>query len=90
MPFHPFQGTCSRGATFDIDADGKLRNVRILGGCPGNTIGVATLAEGRDAREAANLLRGIPCGAKPTSCPDQLARSIDAELAARSAGIVAP
>ena len=58
------------------------RNVKIQGGCPGNTVGVSLLTEGRDAREAANLLRGIPCGARGTSCPDQLARAIDAELAA--------
>ena len=82
MSFHPFQNTCSKGAFFDIDAEGKLRNVKIQGGCPGNTVGVSMLTEGRDAREAANLLRGIPCGARGTSCPDQLARAIDAELAA--------
>ena len=81
MATHRFQNTCSQGASFTIDEEGKLRNVKIMGGCPGNTVGVAMLAEGRDAREAANLLRGIPCGNKPTSCPDQLARAIDAELA---------
>ena len=88
MAFHRFQNTCSQGASFDIDAEGKLRNIKFQGGCPGNTIGVAMLAEGRDAREAANSLRGIPCGAKPTSCPDQLARAIDAELAAASGATV--
>lgn len=85
MATHQFHNTCAQGASFDIDDEGKLRNIHIHGGCPGNTVGVAMLAEGRDAREMAALLRGIPCGNKPTSCPDQLSRAIEAELASRAA-----
>ena len=87
MSFHPFHGVCSRGAEFEIDEAGILRNVRIQGGCPGNTLAVGTLAEGHDARATAALLKGIPCGNKGTSCPDQLARAIEAELARRG-GVV--
>ena len=81
MGFHPFQGVCSRGAEFDIDDQGLLRNVKIIGGCPGNTHGVSLLSEGRDAREIASMLKGTDCRGKGTSCPDQLARAIEADLA---------
>lgn len=69
------QGTCSRGITFDIE-DGIVHNVRFEGGCSGNTQGVARLAEGRPVQEVIDLLSGIRCGFKPTSCPDQLARAL--------------
>ncbi len=70
------RGTCSRLIEFDIDSEGLIHNVFFLGGCAGNTMGVSRLVEGMDAREAAQRLRGIPCGSKGTSCPDQLAHAI--------------
>ncbi len=74
-------GTCSRRISFDIDDAGCLHNVRFDGGCPGNTRGVASLAEGRPAAIVASLLRGTPCRDRGTSCPDQLAQAIDSALA---------
>ncbi len=71
-------GTCSRMITLDVADDGTINNVEFLGGCPGNTVGVCALAKGRKASEVADLCRGIPCRDKGTSCPDQLARFIDA------------
>ena len=68
-------GVCARAITFELE-DGKLHNVRFLGGCPGNTLGIASLVEGMDAREAVQRLSGIRCGYKPTSCPDQLAHAL--------------
>ncbi|MBE6758231.1 MAG: TIGR03905 family TSCPD domain-containing protein [Ruminococcaceae bacterium] len=73
------QGVCARGITFDIE-DGVVRNVKFEGGCSGNTQGVAALAEGMPAEEAIRRLRGIRCGFKPTSCPDQLAKALEAAL----------
>lgn len=73
-------GTCSRRINFEIDNDGKIRNIRFLGGCPGNTTGVSILAEGRDARMVADMLRGTDCRGRGTSCPDQLAKAIDEAL----------
>ena len=67
------QGTCSRQITFDV-VDNKLTNVRFLGGCSGNTQGVSKLVEGMD--EVIKRTDGILCGARPTSCPDQLARAL--------------
>ncbi len=70
-------GVCARQMDFEISDDGIVTGVRIVGGCPGNSLGVAKLAEGRSAGELVRLLSGIRCGAKPTSCPAQLARAID-------------
>lgn len=69
-------GVCSFRMDFDLADDGTVTNVKIVGGCPGNTQGVARLAEGRKADELIALLSGIRCGSKPTSCPDQFARAL--------------
>lgn len=74
---HMCSGTCSKRIDFEI-IDGKLHNVAFLGGCSGNTQGICALVEGMPASEAASRLRGIRCGNKPTSCPDQLAQAIAA------------
>ena len=65
----------SRQITFDV-VDNKLTNVRFLGGCSGNTQGVSKLVEGMDIDEVIKRTDGILCGARPTSCPDQLARAL--------------
>lgn len=74
-------GTCSRAIHFEIDESGTLRNVRFDGGCAGNTVGLATMCEGRKASEVAALLSGIDCRQRGTSCPDQLAKAIAEALA---------
>ncbi len=73
------RGTCSQQITFDI-VDGKLHNVRFLGGCNGNLKGIGSLVEGSNAKEVMERLRGTTCGLKPTSCPDQLALAIQTAL----------
>lgn len=70
------EAVCSRQINFEIDAEGKLRNLSFIGGCSGNTQGVCALAEGRSANEVAAVLRGLDCKGRGTSCPDQLARAI--------------
>lgn len=65
-------GVCSRAIKFEVE-DGLVKNVKFMGGCSGNTQGVAALAEGMPVDEVISRLEGIRCGAKPTSCPDQLA-----------------
>ena len=69
------RGVCSQAIRFDIK-DGKIYNVQFIGGCSGNTQGVARLVEGMDAKDAIARLEGIHCGPRPTSCPDQLARAL--------------
>ncbi len=74
------QGVCSRAITFDI-VDNKVTNVNFIGGCSGNTQGVARLVEGMDVNEAISRMEGIQCGPRPTSCPDQLARALKQAIA---------
>ncbi len=69
-------GVCSRSVSFDIE-DGIVKNVAFEGGCNGNTKGIARLAEGMEAEEVIRRLRGVTCGHKPTSCPDQLAQALE-------------
>lgn len=70
------RGVCSREILFDIE-DGKVCNVRFVGGCNGNTQGIAKLVEGMDADEVVRRLRGVSCNGRGTSCPDQLAIAIE-------------
>ena len=74
MTFKP-QGVCSQKIDFDI-VDGRLANVRFLGGCNGNLQGISRLVEGMEVSEAISRLEGIQCGFKGTSCPDQLAKAL--------------
>lgn len=72
-------GTCSSQINFDVvERDGKkvVTGVKFIGGCSGNTQGVAKLIEGMEVNEAISRIEGIKCGFKPTSCPDQLAQAI--------------
>ena len=74
------RGVCSRSITMDLE-DGIVRNIRFTGGCPGNTVGLARMLEGMEAEEVVRRLKGVRCGFKPTSCPDQLACGLEAVLA---------
>lgn len=71
------KGVCSMEIKIDFDGD-IIKNIEFVGGCSGNTQGVAKLAEGRKADEVISLLQGIKCGFKNTSCPDQLAKALQA------------
>lgn len=73
----PFHGTCARGATYTIE-NGCVAACTIHGGCAGNTQGVARLVVGRPVTEVVSLLKGIQCR-NGTSCPDQLARALEAQ-----------
>ncbi len=70
------KGTCSVQIDFDIE-DGKIYNVKYTGGCNGNLKGIGALVEGQDINVVKEKLKGITCGMKPTSCPDQLARALE-------------
>ena len=69
----PKGGVCSRLIEVSVSDDGLVESVQFVGGCAGNTQGVAALAVGRPAEEVIDLLEGIDCRGKGTSCPDQLA-----------------
>ena len=71
-------GTCSRKIFVELDGD-VIVDCRFVGGCPGNTFGVAELVKGMKKDEAVKRLKGIKCGQKPTSCPDQLATALESD-----------
>ena len=66
------KGVCSMAIQYDLDDEQKVHNVKFIGGCSGNTQGVAKLVEG--------MPEGIQCGRRPTSCPDQLATALKEAL----------
>lgn len=68
-------GVCSKEIHFDIN-DNKIYNLNFVGGCPGNLMGLSKLIEGMEITEAIEKLKGIKCGNKDTSCPDQLSKAL--------------
>ena len=77
------RGTCSRKIEFELD-NGIIKNMRFIGGCSGNTTGLSQLVEGMDAKTVIAKLKGVRCGMRPTSCPDQMAQALEAALAKES------
>ena len=78
---HLNQGTCSVLTRVELNNDATIKNLEVIGGCNGNLKGICTLVKGRKAQEVKDMLRGITCGNKGTSCPDQLARALNEILA---------
>ena len=73
------KGTCSVQMDFDVE-DNKIYNLKVLGGCNGNLKGIAALVEGQDVNVVKEKLKGINCGFRDTSCPDQLAKALKQAL----------
>ena len=69
------KGVCSKMIIIDVE-DGVVSKCSFVGGCAGNTQGVAALVTGMTVDEAIAKLKGIKCGFKNTSCPDQLAEAL--------------
>lgn len=78
--FRP-RGVCSQEMRVEVDDQGIIQRLEVLGGCSGNLQGIASLVKGMPAEEAIARLKGIRCGYKDTSCPDQFARGLEAALA---------
>ena len=72
---HITRGTCSRQIDIELDGD-TIKNITFIGGCNGNTQGIAKLVKGMKAQEVIDLLEGTDCGGRGTSCPDQLAKGL--------------
>ena len=70
------RGTCSSSIPVELDGR-KNKRVVFTGGCNGNLQGISRLVEGMDIDDVIARVRGIRCGMKPTSCPDQLARALE-------------
>ena len=83
MPSYTPSGVCSKRIDFEIDDKGLVNSICFTDGCPGNSAGLARLAENRPAAELIELFEGLTCGHKPTSCPDQLSKALKQELQER-------
>jgi uncharacterized protein (TIGR03905 family) len=79
MLVYKTKGVCSQEIHFELDGD-VIKHVEFVGGCSGNTQGVARLVEGMKTSDAIARLEGIKCGFRPTSCPDQLATALKLAL----------
>ncbi len=77
--YTPSPMVCSSRIEVSVE-DGIIRDVKFSGGCNGNLQGVAKLAKDRSVKEVIELLNGIRCGGKPTSCPDQFAKALQTYL----------
>lgn len=78
--FRP-RGICAREIIVDVDDQGVIQDLQVVGGCDGNHKGLAILVKGMKAQDVMERLRGITCGPRPTSCPDQLALGLEKILA---------
>lgn len=74
--YTPSNRVCSQEMIIELEGD-IVKNVTIVGGCAGNTVGVSNLIQGMRIDEAIQRLKGIPCGFRGTSCPDQLAIALE-------------
>lgn len=70
-------GTCSSRIKIETDENDIIQKVEYTGGCNGNLQGISAMVKGMKADEVIQKLKGIRCGMKPTSCPDQLARALE-------------
>lgn len=75
VEFNPV-GVCSKKMIVECDDNEIITKVQIIGGCPGNTLGVSKLCLGKSVDEVISLLEGVRCGARSSSCPDQLAKAL--------------
>lgn len=75
MSNYKTSGVCAKNIEFELDGD-IVKFVKFNGGCNGNLKGIASLVEGLKVQDVINKLEGLTCGAKETSCPDQLAKAL--------------
>ena len=75
ITFKP-KGVCSQLMDIDVE-ENIIKSVRIEGGCSGNLQAISALLIGMEVKDAVERMKGIRCGRKPTSCPDQLAFALE-------------
>ena len=73
---YPNKGTCSKETHIVLNDDHTIESIEVIGGCNGNLQGISRLVEGMKAEDAIERMRGIRCGFKQTSCPDQFAEAL--------------
>lgn len=68
-------GVCSQQIILDVE-DGIVKDLQVIGGCNGNLKGISNLVKGMKVEEVIKRLKGIKCGYKETSCPDQISKAL--------------
>lgn len=76
----PNVGTCSKQTNIVLSDDHTIESVEVIGGCNGNLKGICQLLKGMKAEDAIERMKGTLCGSKPTSCPDQIAITLEEAL----------
>ena len=84
--YKPSDMVCSQEMIIELDGD-IIKKVTIIGGCAGNTLGLSNLIQGMNIDEAIKRLKGVPCGMRGTSCPDQLSRGLKSVIEKRKSKI---
>ena len=79
------KGVCALTTEVSLTDDGVIESVAVVGGCNGNLKGMCSLLKGLRAEEAVSRLKGLTCGSKQTSCPDQIALALEEALAQKNA-----
>ena len=74
------RGVCSRKTVVELDDRGIIKDIKIIGGCSGNTKGLMSLLVGMHAKDAIEKMKGIDCNGRGTSCPDQVAKALEGAL----------
>lgn len=75
------EGVCSSKYIICVNDEKKTINwIKIIGGCPGNTVGLSKLLEGMNINDAISKLKGIPCGMKKSSCPNEISKALEKYL----------
>ena len=77
------KGVCAKMMQISIKDD-IIQNIEVIGGCAGNLSGIGNLVKGMNINDVISRLQGIPCGARPTSCPDQMTKALVAYIEAKS------
>ena len=79
---HNNRGTCSKMTRVELRDDHTIASIEVLGGCNGNLKGICSLLQDMKAEDAIARMKGVHCGPRPTSCPDQIAAALEGALAA--------
>lgn len=77
---HKNKGVCSVETIVDINDEHIIKDIKIVGGCEGNLKGITALLKGMKAEDAIPRLKGLTCGLKSTSCPDQISIALQAAI----------
>ena len=76
MNVYKTKGTCSREIHYSVK-DGVVESIEVIGGCNGNLKGICRLITGMPVEQIIKAFKGVDCGGRGTSCPDQIAQALE-------------